>query len=218
MFIFGWDRHLIGRELSVLKDNLSSLKLMEDSLDTSSSFDQQQEDEQIMLSPVSSPMKDDDEEDGEIYESFIERLKSTTSTIQSQEKESDFEDEQNLEEEDEEDHYSDDFENSFEEDNKDECRLRSKRSSSSSSPPTSDVCPNILSFYEAFSDIGSGNGCVNIVIEYMNGGSLEDVKYAVRDEEVLRDVSYQVLYFNFLILNLIGLEGVGIFTQQPSYP
>lgn len=52
-------------------------------------------------------------------------------------------------------------------------------------------CDNILSLYNAFVDPKSG--MINLVIEYMDGGSLEDLvkQGGCRDEQVLADIAYQ---------------------------
>eukprot|EP00602_Paraphysomonas_sp_CaronLab_P005071 CAMPEP_0185032814 /NCGR_PEP_ID=MMETSP1103-20130426/21260_1 /TAXON_ID=36769 /ORGANISM="Paraphysomonas bandaiensis, Strain Caron Lab Isolate" /LENGTH=686 /DNA_ID=CAMNT_0027568851 /DNA_START=137 /DNA_END=2197 /DNA_ORIENTATION=- len=54
-------------------------------------------------------------------------------------------------------------------------------------------CPQLLAMYDAFLD--SSNGMVNLVVEYMDGGSLQDVvdNGGCRDEEVIADIAYQVL-------------------------
>jgi hypothetical protein len=51
--------------------------------------------------------------------------------------------------------------------------------------------PHILSLYNAFVDPRSG--MINLVIEYMDGGSLEDLvqQGGCRDEKVLADIAYQ---------------------------
>jgi hypothetical protein len=52
-------------------------------------------------------------------------------------------------------------------------------------------CTNVLSLYNAFVDPKSG--MINLVIEYMDGGSLEDLvkQGGCRDERVLADIAYQ---------------------------
>jgi hypothetical protein len=54
-------------------------------------------------------------------------------------------------------------------------------------------CPNLLTLYNAFVD--SRSGMVNLVVEYMDGGSLQDlVKYGgCQDEMVLSDIAKQTL-------------------------
>jgi hypothetical protein len=54
-------------------------------------------------------------------------------------------------------------------------------------------CENILSLYNAFIDPKSG--MINLVIEYMDGGSLEDLvrQGGCTDERVLADISYQTI-------------------------
>jgi hypothetical protein len=54
-------------------------------------------------------------------------------------------------------------------------------------------CPNLLTLYNAFVD--SRTGMVNLVVEYMDGGSLQDlVKYGgCQDEMVLSDIAKQTL-------------------------
>jgi hypothetical protein len=53
--------------------------------------------------------------------------------------------------------------------------------------------PHILSLYNAFVDPKSG--MINLVIEYMDGGSLEDLvqQGGCRDEKVLADIAYQTI-------------------------
>lgn len=53
--------------------------------------------------------------------------------------------------------------------------------------------PHILSLYNAFVDPKSG--MINLVIEYMDGGSLEDLvqQGGCRDEKVLADITYQTI-------------------------
>lgn len=53
--------------------------------------------------------------------------------------------------------------------------------------------PHILSLYNAFVDPKSG--MINLVIEYMDGGSLEDLvqQGGCRDEKVLADIAYQTV-------------------------
>ncbi|KAJ1443367.1 kinase-like domain-containing protein, partial [Ochromonadaceae sp. CCMP2298] len=53
--------------------------------------------------------------------------------------------------------------------------------------------PHILSLYNAFVDPRSG--MINLVIEYMDGGSLEDLvlQGGCRDEQVLADIAYQCI-------------------------
>mmetsp|Transcript_909 Transcript_909/g.1500 ORF Transcript_909/g.1500 Transcript_909/m.1500 type:complete len:895 (+) Transcript_909:151-2835(+) len=54
-------------------------------------------------------------------------------------------------------------------------------------------CQQLLAMYDAFLD--SKNGMVNLVVEYMDGGSLQDVveNGGCQDEDVLADIAYQVL-------------------------
>lgn len=54
-------------------------------------------------------------------------------------------------------------------------------------------CRNVLSLYNAFVDPKSG--MINLVIEYMDGGSLEDLvkQGGCDDERVLADIAYQTL-------------------------
>lgn len=54
-------------------------------------------------------------------------------------------------------------------------------------------CPNVLSLYNAFIDPRSG--MINLVVEYMDGGSLEDLvkQGGCSDEQVLADIAYQTL-------------------------
>jgi hypothetical protein len=54
-------------------------------------------------------------------------------------------------------------------------------------------CQNLLAMYNAFVD--SRNGLVNLVIEYMDGGSLEDLVKAggCKDESVISDIARQSL-------------------------
>jgi len=58
---------------------------------------------------------------------------------------------------------------------------------------STDRCDNILSLYNAFIDPHSG--MINLVIEYMDGGSLEDLvrQGGCKDEQVLADISRQSL-------------------------
>ena len=55
------------------------------------------------------------------------------------------------------------------------------------------TCPQMLSLYDAFTNPKSG--MVNLVVEYMDGGSLQDLVMhgGCADEEVLADIAYQVL-------------------------
>jgi serine/threonine protein kinase len=55
------------------------------------------------------------------------------------------------------------------------------------------ACENILSLYNAFADPKSG--MINLVIEYMDGGSLEDLvrQGGCKDEQVLADIARQTL-------------------------
>lgn len=55
------------------------------------------------------------------------------------------------------------------------------------------TCPNVLSFYNAFVDPNSG--MINVVIEYMDGGSLQDLanRGGCQDEDILADIAYQAL-------------------------
>lgn len=57
----------------------------------------------------------------------------------------------------------------------------------------SNRCDNILSLYNAFVDPKSG--LINLVIEYMDGGSLEDLvrQGGCKDEQVLADIARQTL-------------------------
>lgn len=57
----------------------------------------------------------------------------------------------------------------------------------------SSKCPNVLSLYNAFIDPKSG--MINLVVEYMDGGSLEDLvkQGGCSDERVLADLCYQTL-------------------------
>eukprot|EP01038_Epipyxis_sp_PR26KG_P005972 gene5972-8227_t len=54
-------------------------------------------------------------------------------------------------------------------------------------------CPNVLSLYNAFLDPKSG--MINLVIEYMDGGSLEDLvrQGGCTDERVIADIAYQAI-------------------------
>jgi hypothetical protein len=54
-------------------------------------------------------------------------------------------------------------------------------------------CPNVLSLYNAFVDPKSG--MINLVIEYMDGGSLDDLvkQGGCSDERVLADIAFQTL-------------------------
>lgn len=54
-------------------------------------------------------------------------------------------------------------------------------------------CPNILSFYNAF--VHSSSGIINLVIEYMDGGSLQDLvdHGGCQDEDILSDIAQQAL-------------------------
>lgn len=54
-------------------------------------------------------------------------------------------------------------------------------------------CPQVLALYDAFID--PGTGMVNLVVEYMDGGSLQDVvdQGGCDDEDVLADITLQVL-------------------------
>lgn len=54
-------------------------------------------------------------------------------------------------------------------------------------------CPFIVSFYDVFSD--PTRGLVNLVVEYMDGGSLEDLVMAggCSSEPVLASMAYCVL-------------------------
>eukprot|EP01033_Poteriospumella_lacustris_P004054 gene4054-2890_t len=54
-------------------------------------------------------------------------------------------------------------------------------------------CPNVLSLYNAFKDPSSG--MINLVVEYMDGGSLEDLVRAggCQDERILADIAFQTL-------------------------
>lgn len=67
----------------------------------------------------------------------------------------------------------------------------SARQSSSSSNKAR--CPNVLSLYNAFKDPSSG--MINLVVEYMDGGSLEDLVRAggCQDERILADIAFQTL-------------------------
>lgn len=62
-----------------------------------------------------------------------------------------------------------------------------------SGPDEPSHCPFIVSLYDAFSD--SARGIVNLVVEYMDGGSLEDLVQAggCTDEDVLANIAYNVL-------------------------
>jgi len=55
-------------------------------------------------------------------------------------------------------------------------------------------CPYIVSFYDAFAD--AKHGCLTLVVEYMNGGSLQDLlvdRGGCRNEDILAHISYNVL-------------------------
>lgn len=54
-------------------------------------------------------------------------------------------------------------------------------------------CPNVLSLYNAFKDPHSG--MINLVVEYMDGGSLEDLvkQGGCQDERVIADIAFQTL-------------------------
>lgn len=54
-------------------------------------------------------------------------------------------------------------------------------------------CPYMVSFYDAFAD--AKHGCLNLVVEYMDGGSLQDIvdRGGCPNEDVLATISYQVL-------------------------
>jgi serine/threonine protein kinase len=54
-------------------------------------------------------------------------------------------------------------------------------------------CPYIVSFYDVFAD--AKHGCLNLVVEYMNGGSLQDLvdRGGFMNEDVLAHISYCVL-------------------------
>jgi serine/threonine protein kinase len=54
-------------------------------------------------------------------------------------------------------------------------------------------CPNVLSLYNAFKDPASG--MINLVVEYMDGGSLEDLvrQGGCQDEHILSDIAFQTL-------------------------
>jgi hypothetical protein len=68
-----------------------------------------------------------------------------------------------------------------------------QESQNGDTPKDNFSCKNILSLYNAFVDPNSG--MINLVIEYMDGGSLEDLvkKGGCRDEQVLSDISRQAL-------------------------
>lgn len=55
------------------------------------------------------------------------------------------------------------------------------------------ACPNVLSLYNAFID--SRSGLINLVVEYMDGGSLEDLvkQGGCQDEYLLADIARQTL-------------------------
>lgn len=57
----------------------------------------------------------------------------------------------------------------------------------------SSPCEHVLALYDAFLDTKSG--MVNLVIEYMDGGSLEDLvdRGGCQDEHVIADIAHQVL-------------------------
>lgn len=62
-----------------------------------------------------------------------------------------------------------------------------------------DRCANVLSLYNVFSDPKSG--MINLVVEYMDGGSLEDLVHqgGCKDERILSDIARQTLLgLNFL--------------------
>ena len=61
------------------------------------------------------------------------------------------------------------------------------------SNPITVNCPNVLSFYNAYLDPRSG--LMNLVIEYMDGGSLQDLvnQGGTQDEDILADIAYQSL-------------------------
>ncbi len=65
------------------------------------------------------------------------------------------------------------------------------RGKGSSGQQQSSRCVNVLSLYNAFVDPKSG--MINLVIEYMDGGSLEDLvtQGGCRDERVLADIAFQ---------------------------
>lgn len=55
-------------------------------------------------------------------------------------------------------------------------------------------CPYIVSFYDAFAD--AKHGCLTLVVEYMNGGSLQDLlvdRGGCGSEDILAHVAYNVL-------------------------
>ncbi len=54
-------------------------------------------------------------------------------------------------------------------------------------------CPYIVSFYDAFAD--AKHGCLTLVVEYMNGGSLQDLvdRGGCQSEDILAHISYNVL-------------------------
>eukprot|EP01035_Chromulina_nebulosa_P020229 gene20229-26262_t len=56
------------------------------------------------------------------------------------------------------------------------------------------TCLNVLSLYNAFIDPKSG--MINLVIEYMDGGSLQDLvnRGGCQDEDILADIAIQTLY------------------------
>lgn len=64
---------------------------------------------------------------------------------------------------------------------------------SEASAVSTSSCRNVLSLYNAFLDPKSG--MINLVVEYMDGGSLEDLVRAggCRDERVLADIAIQTL-------------------------
>jgi serine/threonine protein kinase len=68
-----------------------------------------------------------------------------------------------------------------------------RSTTTTTSTKSSRVCENILSLYNAFLDPKSG--MINLVVEYMDGGSLEDLvkQGGCSDERVVADIAYQTI-------------------------
>lgn len=77
--------------------------------------------------------------------------------------------------------------------------------------PLQNMSHNVLSFYDAFVDPGAGY--IHLVVEYMDGGSLQDIvlRGGCRDEDVLADIAFQVLSVRLFIT-----EGGKLCSHRPK--
>lgn len=75
-------------------------------------------------------------------------------------------------------------------------------------------CPHIVAFHDTFSNMEDGN--ISIVVEFMDGGSLEDIVETggCQLESVLANISYRVLLGAYLLCDGCAQPGATLTSLQ----